>query len=148
MPPTGLIPWFLTEGNTLSTVMHRPFLFKGKTNASSRSSGKNLCRRCRGGSTSSLPSTHHKLSSLALHYLTFSSHFSLPTSKWFRKNTKTFALFIHPSFVRLFICLCARLFGLPRCPKKIPSCVTFPTLIIVILLVLRLLPPLVQNLMN
>ena len=38
-PPTGLIPWFSkTEGNTYATLMHHPFLFKEKTNASSRSS--------------------------------------------------------------------------------------------------------------
>ena len=38
-PPTGLIPWFSkTEGNTYATLLHRPFLFKGKTNASSRGS--------------------------------------------------------------------------------------------------------------
>jgi hypothetical protein len=31
VPPTGLIPWFLkTEGNTYSTLLHHPFLFKGK----------------------------------------------------------------------------------------------------------------------
>ena len=38
-PPTGLIPWFSkTEGNTYATLLHHPFLFKGNTNASSRSS--------------------------------------------------------------------------------------------------------------
>src|SRR5215216_1890055 len=37
-----------TEGNTYSTLLHHPFLFKGKTNASSRSSRKNFWRRCRG----------------------------------------------------------------------------------------------------
>ena len=38
-PPTGLIPWFSkTEGNTYATLLHHPFLFKGKTNASSRRS--------------------------------------------------------------------------------------------------------------
>jgi hypothetical protein len=31
VPPTGLIPWFSkTEGNTYSTLLHHPFLFKGK----------------------------------------------------------------------------------------------------------------------
>ena len=31
LPPTGLIPWFSkTEGNTYATVLHHPFLFKGK----------------------------------------------------------------------------------------------------------------------
>ena len=30
-PPTGLIPWFSkTEGNTYATLLHHPFLFKGK----------------------------------------------------------------------------------------------------------------------
>ena len=30
-PPTGLIPLFSkTEGNTYATLLHRPFLFKGK----------------------------------------------------------------------------------------------------------------------
>ena len=35
-----------TEGDTYSTLLHHPFLFKGKTNASSRSSRKNFWRRC------------------------------------------------------------------------------------------------------
>ena len=30
-PPTGLIPWFSkTEGNAYATLLHHPFLFKGK----------------------------------------------------------------------------------------------------------------------
>ena len=30
-PPTGLIPWFSkTEGSTYATLLHHPFLFKGK----------------------------------------------------------------------------------------------------------------------
>ena len=30
-PPTGLIPWFSkTKGNTYATLLHHPFLFKGK----------------------------------------------------------------------------------------------------------------------
>src|SRR5215216_4518509 len=37
-----------TEGNTYSTLLHHPFLFKGKTNASSRSSRKNFRRHCQG----------------------------------------------------------------------------------------------------
>src|SRR3989337_2883372 len=32
----------------ISTLLHQPFLFKGKTNASSRSSRKNFWHRCRG----------------------------------------------------------------------------------------------------
>ena len=38
-----------TEGNTYSTLMHHPFLFKGKTNASSRGTRKNFGCRCRRG---------------------------------------------------------------------------------------------------
>ena len=38
-PPTGLIPWFSkTKGNTYATLLHHPFLFKGKNNACSRGS--------------------------------------------------------------------------------------------------------------
>ena len=62
----------------ISTLLHHPFLYKGKNNASSRSSRKNFWRRDRGGSTSSLQSTHHKLSSIALHYSPFASRFPLP----------------------------------------------------------------------
>ena len=38
-PPTGLIPWFSkTEGNTYATLLHHPFLFKGKPTQCSRGS--------------------------------------------------------------------------------------------------------------
>ena len=79
--PTGLIPWFSkTEGNTYATLLHHPFLFKGKTNASLRGSKKDLWHRCRGDLRTSqdIPGTHHKLLSLALHYLPFASRFPLP----------------------------------------------------------------------
>ena len=103
-PPTGLIPWFSkTEGNTYATLLHHPFLFKGKTNACSRGSKKDFWRHCRGGlrqvksifdlpttshfwrrcrgdlrTSQDIPSTHHKLLSLTLHYLPFASRFPLP----------------------------------------------------------------------
>ena len=38
-----------TEGNTYATLLHHPFLFKGKTDAFSRGSKKDFWRRCRGG---------------------------------------------------------------------------------------------------
>ena len=39
LSPTRLIPWFSkVEGNTYSALLHHPFLFKEKTNASSRGS--------------------------------------------------------------------------------------------------------------
>ena len=48
-PPTGLIPWFSkTEGNTYATLLHHPFLFKGKPTQCSRGSKKDFRRRCRG----------------------------------------------------------------------------------------------------
>ena len=48
-PPTGLIPWFSkTEGNTYATLLHHPFLFKGKPTQCSRGSKKDFWRRCRG----------------------------------------------------------------------------------------------------
>ena len=39
---------FKTEGNTYAPLLHHPFLFKGKTKASSRGSKKDFWRRCRG----------------------------------------------------------------------------------------------------
>ena len=49
-PPTGLIPWFSkTEGNTYATLLHHPFLFKGKPTQRSRGSKKEFWRRCRVG---------------------------------------------------------------------------------------------------
>jgi hypothetical protein len=49
-PPTGLIPWFSkTEGNTYATLLHQPFLFKGKANTCSRGSKKDFRCCCRGG---------------------------------------------------------------------------------------------------
>jgi len=49
--PTGLIPWFSkTEGNTYATLLHHPFLFKGKPTQCSRGSKKDFWRRCRGDS--------------------------------------------------------------------------------------------------
>src|SRR3989337_331684 len=101
----------------ISTLLHHPFLFKGKINASSRSSRKNFWRRCRGGSTSSLPSTHHKLSSLALTLFAICLSFSSPPLlKHFQKNTKIFAfLFAFFPFVFSFafmsylVCLLVRL---------------------------------------
>ena len=50
-PPTGLIPWFSkTEGNTYATLLHHPFLFKGKPTQCSRGSKKDFWHRCRGDS--------------------------------------------------------------------------------------------------
>src|SRR3954463_9276633 len=84
--PTRLIPWFSkTEGNTYATLLHHPFLFKGKPMQCSRGSKKDFRRRCRGDlcqvkSSQDIPSTHHKTLSLTLHYLPFALVFLSPTS--------------------------------------------------------------------
>ena len=50
-PPTGLIPWFSKiEGKTYATLLHHPFLCKGKPTWCSRGSKKDFWRRCRGDS--------------------------------------------------------------------------------------------------
>ena len=80
-PPTGLIPWFSkTEGNNYATLLHHPFLFKGKPTQCSRGSKKNFWLRCRGGSRKQVNHTKYPSQSLslALHYLPFASRFPLP----------------------------------------------------------------------
>ena len=89
-------------------MLHHPFLFKGKTNASSRSSKKNFLRRCRGDlcqvkSSQAIPSTHHKLFSLELHYSPFASCFPFPTSKMIFENL---CLFFAPLPFVFFVCFC------------------------------------------
>ena len=101
-PPTGLIPWFSkTEGNsyllcciTLSSSR--------KTNASSRCSKNDFWHRCRGGLRSSqdIPSTHHKLISLA--FTLFAIRLSFSSPPLLKRFSKTFA-FSLPSF-RLIFC--------------------------------------------
>ena len=74
-----------------------------KTNASSRHSKKDFWHRCRGGLRSSqdIPSTHHKLISLALHYLPFASHFPLPTS-----TLSFYSPFFRPNLCYLELSFC------------------------------------------
>ena len=63
----------------ISTLLHHPFLFKGKPTQCSRGRKKDFWRRCRGVYTQvDIPSTHHKPLSPALHYLPFASRFPLP----------------------------------------------------------------------
>ena len=85
-------------GKYLRYFAASPFPLQGKTNACSRGSKKDFWRRCRGDLRTSqdIPSTHHKLLSLALHYLPFASRFPLPHF--------TFA-FSSPSS-RMYLCLC------------------------------------------
>ena len=116
-PPTGLIPWFSkTEGNTYATLLHHPFLFGENQRSAKRGSKKDFWRRCRGDLRSSedIPSTHHKLFSLALHYLPFASRFPLPPIhpchfirplSLYPPSLSLFALFV----CLLFVCLCVSL---------------------------------------
>ena len=67
----------------ISTLLHHPFLFKGKTNASSRSSWKNFWRRCRGNLRQVKPYQVSIINSHLLHYIILHSPlvFLSPTSK-------------------------------------------------------------------
>ena len=108
--PTGLIPWFSkTEGNTYATLLHHPFLFKGKPTQWSRGSKKDFWRRCRGVYTKvNIPSTHHKPLSPALHYLPFASRFPLPHFTFAVLFALSFPIFSSLLLALLF----ARLVGL------------------------------------
>ena len=102
-PPTGLIPWFSKLREILKLhLLHHPLLFE-ETNASSRRSKKDFWHRCRGGfhqvksrfdipptcdfwrryqgglrSSQDIPSTHHKLISLAFTLFSICLSFSSP----------------------------------------------------------------------
>ena len=87
-------------GKYLCYCVASPFPLQGKTKASLRGSKKDFWHRCRGDLRTSqdIPSTHHKLLSLALHYLPFASRFPLPHF--------TFAVLFAPfPFVLLFACV-------------------------------------------
>ena len=79
--PTGLIPWFSkTEGNTYDTLLHNPLLF-GEIQRSAQEVARRISGVVAGeahASKSTIPSTHHKPLSPALHYLPFASCFPLP----------------------------------------------------------------------
>ena len=79
-----------------------------KTNASSRRSKKDFWRRCWGGLRSSqdIPSTHHKLISLALHYFPFASRFPLPHFTLAVLFALSFSFAFFP-YVSLFVFPCA-----------------------------------------
>ena len=93
-----------TEGNTYSTFLHHSFLFKGKTNASSRGSRKNFWRRCLGDlhqvKTYQVPIINSHL----LHYIIIHSPFVFlsPTSKMIFKKI---CLFFAPLPFVCFVCL-------------------------------------------
>ena len=97
-----------TEGNTYSTLLHHPFLFKGKTNTSSRGSKKNFWRRCRGGSRKQVNYTKYPPQSLSLtlRYLPFASRFPLPHFTLAVLFALSFRL---PLFRLILVCLCVGL---------------------------------------
>ena len=68
------------RGKYLCYFAASPFPLQGKTNAYSRGTKKDFWRCCRRDLRSSqdIPSTHHKLLSLPLHYLPCASRFPLP----------------------------------------------------------------------
>ena len=130
-PPTGLIPWFSkTEGNTYATLMHHPFLFKGKPTQCLRGRKKDFWRHCRGGSRKTsqdlAPDNESLVARLQvqtyqvpsqplspeLHYLPFASRFPLPNFTL----AVLFALSLYPPSLSLFasfcpflVCLCVGL---------------------------------------
>ena len=125
LSPTGLIPWFSkTEGNTYATLLHHPFLFKEKTNASSRGSKKDFWRRCRGDLRQVKTCQVPIINSHLFHHIICHSPlvFLSPTSKTIFEKIRPF---LCPSSVRPFVCLhvllglFARSLGIIVCLLKI-----------------------------
>ena len=133
-----MIPWFSkTEGNTYATLLHHPFLFKGKP-----THGQEVARRICGAvaGESMHKSRHTKYPSqvlpFALHYLPFASHFPLPhfTLAVLFALAFPFAAFSHSSCSLVCWIAC-----LSRWLKIILNCVTLTIPTIMIFLALRLL---------
>ena len=78
-PPTGLIPFSKTEGNTYATIAASPFPLQGKL-----TQAQDVARRIYGTVAGevyakvNIPSTHHIPLYPALHYFPFASRFPLP----------------------------------------------------------------------
>ena len=133
-----------TEGNTYATLLHHPFLLKGKPTQCSRGSKKDFWRHCWGDSrqvksrfdsqqrvisgavaSQDIPSTHHKPLSPALHYLPFASRFPLPhftLSVLFALSLSILPLFLYsPLFARfLFACVLVCLLVFMASPLSSP----------------------------
>ena len=96
--PTGLIPWFSkTEGNTYTTLVHHPFLFKEKP-----THAQELARRISGAvaeeSTHKLRHTKYPSQTLIPRITLFAICFSFSSPPFHPCR------FIRPSSVRLSIC--------------------------------------------
>ena len=137
-PPTGLIPWFSkTEGNTYATLLHHPFLFKGKP-----THAQEVARRISGAVAGEIyaKSRHTKYPSQTL--LPRITLFAICLS--FSSPPLHPCRFIRPLFPNLLSLSLAFLFAcvldcLSRWRKIIPNCVISPIPTIMISLVLRLL---------
>ena len=119
----------------------------GKTNASSRHRKKDFWRHCRGGLRSSqdIPSTHHKLISLAFTLFAICLSFSSPPLHPCRFIRPLFSICLFLPVSCLLVCWIACLL---RWLKILPNCVTSPIPIIMISLALRLLLLLILNLVK
>ena len=87
------------EGNTYAPLLHHPFLFKGKTNTSSRGSKKDFWRCCRGGLRKS-QHTKYPSHTLISRITLFSICLSFSSSPLLTRFLKRLASST-PSFVRL-----------------------------------------------
>ena len=137
-PPTRLIPWFSkTEGNTYATLLHHPFLFKGKP-THAQEVGRRISGAVAGEvfaqvKTYQVPITNSSPS----HYIIFhlplvflSPHFTLVIL--FALSFPIFSLSL------AFLCACV-LDCLSRWLKIILNCVISPISTTMIFLALRLL---------
>jgi hypothetical protein len=104
-----------TEGNTYAPLLHHPFLFKGKTNASSRGSKKDIWHRCRGDLCPAKTYQVPIINSHPSHYIICHSPlvFLSPTSKTIFEKILPF--FAPLSFVFFVYFLCARVLDCLLC---------------------------------
>ena len=102
LSPTGMIPWLSkAEGNTY--LLHHPFLFKGKTNASSRGSRKNFLAPLPGKIYTKPRHTKYPSSTLIPHITLFTIRLSFSSPPLLKRFSKRFA-FSSPLF-RSSFCL-------------------------------------------
>ena len=106
-------------GKYLRYFAASPFPLQGKSNTCSRGSKKDLWRRCRRDLCTSqdIPSTHHKLLSLALHYLPFASRFPLPHFTF--AVYSTFSIRLPPICIFVCVSMCLPFAGIFACQKSI-----------------------------
>ena len=123
-PPTGLIPLFSkTKGNTYTTVLHHPFLFKEKP-----TQAQNIARRISGAVVGEVfaqvkpyqvPITNSSPSHL--HYLPFASHFPLPHFTLAVLFALSFPISSSLSRLHSLVCLfaCIDLMAAPKGPDHL-----------------------------